>query len=85
MSKLVTDSQRRLALRAKLPTKDRDTLLPCLACNGEGQHLTEKNGSYRQSRCRWCQGIGAVGALMIAAWNRWQRIKLANKLAGRCL
>jgi len=85
MSKLTSDSQRRLALRRQLPVENRDTLMPCPACSGEGKRLVEVYGRYRQMPCRWCQGNGAVPLIITAAWARWQRIKMTNKIAGRCL
>ena len=77
-------SSDRLQIRASMPPMERETLLPCPACGGDGKQLTETVGTYRMAPCRWCDGKGAVEAKLIAMFRRWLRIKHVNRKAGRC-
>jgi len=84
MGKLRSDSERIRRARLKLNVDDRDTLLPCPACNGEGKRLVETKGRYRQWSCSWCNGTGATGALMVKAFRRWLGIANWNRLRNPC-
>lgn len=45
-----------------------DTLPPCLACGGEWQRVTEKNGVEYRVMCRWCIR-GGMTPDQIKRWN----------------
>jgi hypothetical protein len=57
---------------------ERDTLIPCQACGGEGSRLLEyDNGSYRRISCNWCDR-GFTDKETAGMLRRWQRILKAN-------
>jgi len=81
----ISDSKKNMLARAGLPRERQETLIPCPVCEGLGKQLAESDGRYRQKPCRWCEGRGFVPALIFKLFTRWQRIRLVNRLAGRCI
>lgn len=81
MGKKRRESDHRLRLRLSKPRKDRETLLPCDACDGNGMRLlpTTQPYKYRRVRCAFCDGTGHVDRHMAAVYARWKSIKAANK------
>jgi len=71
------ESQSRLILRITKAIEDRDTLLPCPACEGEGLQLVESATGYRKITCRWCDD-GHIDKLTAKMYARWLRIKAVN-------
>lgn len=81
MGKLRRKSEDRL----KLDLKERDTLLPCGACMGNGVVVEENaNGRYKVKKCIWCNGLGGYTRTMAAAHARWVRILTHNQKVGAC-
>lgn len=71
--------------RQQRGVEDRETLLPCPACGGEGKKLVERAaGLYKTVKCRWCQMAGVVDKNTMAMFSRWLRLYNVNRLAGRC-
>jgi hypothetical protein len=78
-------SSGRSLARISIPSTERETLIPCPACEGQGKHLTEsKNGRYKMRICRWCDGKCFVDHGMHAVFKRWLRILNYNRLRNRC-
>ncbi len=70
-----TRSIERRAARAKLHQRDRDTLVPCLACDGEGLFgKTASDGRYNLVECRWCFGSKMMDSRMIRNFVRYRRL-----------
>lgn len=70
--------------RLQVDIEDRETLLPCPACNGEYRHLVETPmGSYKTRTCRWCN-MGMVDKRITGLFTRWLRIYNANRAKGLC-
>jgi len=61
-------------------------LIPCPACEGHGNHVTENpdTGRYRVRRCKWCDGIGATDNTTIKLFTRWLRVYNFNRAQGHC-
>lgn len=79
------DSGKILAVRASLPPKDQDTLVPCPACNGSGRRvLRGRRAEYSQAECNWCDGRGSTPGTMVRAFHRWTRIRAYNVARGSC-
>jgi DnaJ-class molecular chaperone len=73
-------SSDRIRIRALQEVDDRETLLPCDACKGQGYSIHEKiDGCYVMKKCKWCQGLGAVVPEMLVAFRRWKNIMKCNK------
>lgn len=71
--------------RLRHPVEDRETLLTCPACGGEGKLYKEHRvGQYRIVSCNWCEGAGAVSRRMEQVFRRWRHILAANIKAGTC-
>jgi DnaJ-class molecular chaperone len=69
-----------IQLRSLQDTDERNTLLPCDACTGQGYRVQEKDGRrYTMKPCIWCQGMGAVIPEIAAAFRRWKNIMKCNK------
>ena len=65
--------------------EERDTLVACHACDGEGTRTTERpDGTYRVMICLWCAGAGCVSKLTHAKYRRWNRIRELARRSGRC-
>ena len=78
-------SSSRSIKRFTLSISDRETLLPCPACDGQKQKLIEKSdGTYKMRRCIWCDGHGYVDHNMFRVYKRWLRIWNHNRLHGNC-
>jgi len=66
-------------LRLTKSMDDRDTLVPCQACEGEGMRLLEyENGSYRRILCNWCDR-GYTDKETARMFDRWLRILKFNQ------
>lgn len=80
-ARLLRESQAGREHRLTLDTGDRPTLLPCPACGGAGKVELRVPGTsrYRQRRCAWCVGFGAVDHMVIRKWNRWAGIRRSAK------
>lgn len=63
---------------------ERDTLLPCPACDGGGVHRFDDGTRYRARICRWCDGTGSVPAAVYVMFRRWMRIRAWNVASGTC-
>lgn len=73
-------SSDRALQRVSVPSQERETLLPCPACEGAGKRLTEKDdGTYSMLRCVWCESNGFVDHSMFKMYRRWQRILGFNR------
>jgi DnaJ-class molecular chaperone len=81
----ISDSKKNMLARAALPRDRQETLMPCPACEGTGQKTVEIDYKYKMLPCRWCDGRGAVPRSVFAVFERWQRIRLVNRLTGRCM
>jgi hypothetical protein len=82
MSTKQRESSQRAVTRARLPSAERETLLPCPACEGQGKHLLDgPDGRYSMKRCRWCNGAGFVDHTMFRVFARWLRIYNRNRLS----
>jgi len=58
--------------------EDRDTLVPCEACEHSGMRLVEyPGGGYRQLECQWCDN-GFTDKESAGMFQRWLRIQRAN-------
>lgn len=78
------ESDSRLLLRITKALEDRDTLIPCQACGGSGDHLIEyPKGGYRQVACKWCSK-GFTDKETARMFQRWLRIARHNKSKGLC-
>lgn len=78
------ESDSKLKLRLTQATKDRDTLVPCEACQASGYRLIERvDGTYRQVSCKWCDG-GLATPMLAIMFRRWQAILKHNLDAGLC-
>lgn len=76
------ESDSRLIVRLTEALEKRDTLIPCLACDGAGTRIVEyPDGGYRQIGCKWCQH-GFTDKVTAAMFVRWRRIRKANKCGG---
>lgn len=60
--------------RFKIPPREQSTLLPCPACKESGFIIQETATTYKQIKCKWCQGIGGVMKKMFEAYKRAERI-----------
>lgn len=70
-----TRSLERRAARAKLHQRNRETLVPCLGCEGEGMRgRTESDGHYRLVECPWCAGTKMMDARMLRNFIRYRRL-----------
>jgi hypothetical protein len=57
---------------------DRDTLIPCQACDGHGSRLVEfPTGGYRQLACQWCDN-GFTDKVTAAMFRRWLNLVRVN-------
>lgn len=75
-------SDHKLRVRLSRPEEERQTLLPCPACGGEGRlerPVANRATQYRMIDCTWCSMLGVVDARMIRLFRRWQRIRRANR------
>lgn len=75
--------RRKSSDRWKLNIKERDTLMTCNYCNGNGHILHENETTYKQKICCFCQGFGFVNKEIYRACMRWKKIlahyRLNNK------
>ncbi len=72
-------STSRLTLRITEDPENRDTLIPCDACEGTGTRILDyPDGLYRQVPCKWCHH-GFTDKATAEMWARWLQIKKANK------
>lgn len=71
------ESKSRLLLRITKAIEDRDTLLYCRACGGDGLELLETATGYRKIPCKWCED-GFVDKVSASLYVRWLRIKAIN-------
>jgi excinuclease UvrABC ATPase subunit len=66
--------RRRLARRAKTDPDKRETLVPCPACEGNGQYLIRQNDTrYTVIACPWCDGKGYTDQFMISMYRQYER------------
>ena len=78
-------SSSRALARVFVPSTERETLIPCPACEGQGRHLQEgKQGMYKMRSCRWCDGKCFVDHAMHRLFKRWLRILNYNRLRNAC-
>jgi DnaJ-class molecular chaperone len=71
--------------RVRVPSTERETLLPCPACEGSGlKPLETEDGQYRVVKCRWCQGNAVVDKTVYLLFRRWIRIYNHNRILGGC-
>lgn len=78
-------SSSRALARVFVPSTERETLIPCPACEGRGNNVTERGeGRYQMLRCRWCDGKCFVDHAMHRVFKRWLRILNHNRLRNRC-
>lgn len=68
--------------RLKMPSSARDTLMPCVACEGSGTRVVETDTAYRQMPCRWCEGAGVWTELAAKMFVRWLAIAAHARKAG---
>ncbi len=69
----------RLTLRLTEAIEERDTLIPCEACEGAGTRIIDyPDGFYRQVACKWCQH-GYTDKTMAGMFTRWLKIRQVNK------
>lgn len=71
-------------IRLRLRVGERETLLPCGACKGNGLTMIESATGYLAKQCRWCKGSGGVDRATMNAHARWLRILAHNQAAGTC-
>lgn len=71
------ESQSNLIVRITKAIDDRDTLLPCPACGGDGLQLVESATGYRKITCSWCDS-GLTDRITVRMFERWLRIKRVN-------
>ena len=78
-------SSSRALARVTMPSSERETLIPCPACEGQGKLLLEtRDGRYKMRVCRWCDGKCFVDHAMHRVFKRWLRIMNHNRLRNLC-
>lgn len=80
----MSDSQDRMRHWRDEDRSERDTLVTCPACKGNGKVLREDGRSYRMMPCQWCLGVTGVPRGIQLKFQRWLRIATAAKVRGRC-
>jgi hypothetical protein len=66
--------RRRLARRAKTNPGERETLVPCLACEGNGQYSIKQDGTrYTVITCPWCDAKGYTDRFMMSMYRQYER------------
>lgn len=85
MGKRKSDSSDRLRIRAARPVAERETLIPCPACDGSAVHRYDDGWRYRVRVCRWCDGVGATNGEVYKMFRRWRRIRAWNIARGTCV
>jgi hypothetical protein len=66
--------RRRRKARTEQPADQRETLVPCPACGGDGKRIVDDDGStYRIVGCPWCDGSGSTDSFMIKLFNEMNR------------
>jgi transcription elongation factor Elf1 len=80
----MADSQQRMKQWREEESSERDTLVTCPACKGNGKVMLEGTRSYRLVPCKWCGGVTGVTKDIHAKFRRWMRIAGHAKANGRC-
>lgn len=62
-------------LRMNKAISDRETLMPCQACSGNGYRVADDDhGRYRRFFCKWCDGTGLAAKAVTQMFKRAKRI-----------
>ncbi len=70
------ESQIRRLVRLTKAFAERETLLPCPACDRSGFKLVESAETYRRVSCNWCEE-GLTDIQTVSMFARWERISKA--------
>jgi DnaJ-class molecular chaperone len=77
-------ARRKSDVRQSQRADERETLLPCGACKGNGLIILDLEDGYLAKKCRWCNGSGGVDKATMNAHARWLRILAHNQKVGAC-